>query len=369
MDYLECIMVAEQIEHLFSSKGYYKISSNLPEYSFYYHKENQGVTVLFVVDYRQGIYISGDQCTGVKRKFIELMNGKGEQDVHILTLILGSDIEKARKLCVSDSFCWIIDTDRNRLMIYEDQAPDFYGWKTLLEDFLACPPEYAYMEAGASSAGEEPQQALLKERLDRERIAKLPWVNICLAAVNLIVFLICTFTGELLYNKGAVGVMAIMEDRSFYRILTAMFLHSDVHHLFSNMIVLCYIGEIVEKKLGHIPYMALYFVSGIAGNIFSMGYELLTGEYYSSVGASGAVFGVEGALFLLLIMHRGEMEHLTVGRVAFSIGFSLYCGFTAAGVNNAAHIGGVLTGFAAAAVITMLRPRVGAGKDRGNNEG
>lgn len=361
-------MVTEQIEHLFSSKEYYKISSNLPEYSFYLHNESQGVTALFVVDYKQGIYISEDQYAAVKRKFVEFMNERGERDVHVLSLILSSDTEKAKKLCVSDSFCWMIDTVGNRLIIHENQVSDFYGWKRVLEEFLAYLPEYANAEEEFAYAKKESGQASFRERWNRERIIGLPWVNICLVAVNVVVFLICTFTGDLLYNKGAVGVTAIIEDSAYYRILTSMFLHSDVNHLFSNMIVLYYIGEIVEKKAGHIPYTVIYFLSGITGNIFSMGYELLSGEYYNSVGASGAVFGVEGALFLLLILYRGKMEYMTVGRVAFSIGFSLYCGFTAAGVNNAAHIGGVLMGFAATAVIMMLRPRVGIGKDKNIDE-
>lgn len=106
--------------------------------------------------------------------------------------------------------------------------------------------------------------------------------------------------------------------------------------------------------MGHLPYAAVYFLAGIAGNIFSMGYELLLGEYLWSAGASGAVFGVEGALLFLAILHRGRLESVTAGRVAFAVAFSLYCGFTSTNVNNAAHVGGVLMGFAAAAVICLV---------------
>ncbi len=136
-----------------------------------------------------------------------------------------------------------------------------------------------------------------------------------------------------------------------------MFLHTDVRHLFSNMIVLYYVGEIVERKLGHLRYAVLYLLSGIAGDVLSMGYELLRNDYYSSVGASGAVFGVQGALLLLVILHRGRLESLSAGRVAFVIAFSLYCGFTSSNVNNAAHIGGVLMGFALAAVFSFIGKR------------
>ena len=200
-------------------------------------------------------------------------------------------------------------------------------------------------------------QADEREKWNRERIAQMPWVNICLVAVNVIVFLICTFTGELLYNKGAFGVTEIMEDGSFYRMFTSMFLHADTQHLFNNMIILYFIGEIVEKKVGHIPYVLIYFLSGIAGDVFSMGIELLSGEYYSSVGASGAVFGVEGALFLLVLFNRGKLESITLGRLAFAILFSLYCGFTGTNTNNAAHVGGILAGFAITALIMFLRPQ------------
>lgn len=100
-----------------------------------------------------------------------------------------------------------------------------------------------------------------------------------------------------------------------------------------------------------------------------MGYELLMRDYFYSAGASGAVFGVEGALFLLAVMNRGGQGFMTAGRVAFAVMFSLYCGFTSTGVNNAAHVGGVFMGFAVMAVTMMLCPRARAGKDRRANEG
>ena len=70
-----------------------------------------------------------------------------------------------------------------------------------------------------------------------------------------------------------------------------MFLHWNVEHLFSNIVVLYYVGAIVARKLGPVPYTALYLLSGLTGNIFSIGYELFTNAYVNSVGASGAVFG------------------------------------------------------------------------------
>ena len=349
-----------QIEYLFYLEGYDKIPTNLPEYVFFCRRENQGVTVVFVVDYHRGVYISEDQYTHMKKRGAEFFHAGGGADVHLLSLILSEDTETAKRLCANDRFCWLIDKMSNRLIIHENQTADFYGWKTVLEDFLSQSSYDAGYADVSPADGPTPGS--------RERIAAMPWANICLVAVNVIVFLICTFMGDLLYNKGAFGAAQIMEDQSYYRIITSLFLHADIQHLFNNMIILYFVGEIVEKKIGHIPYIFVYFLSGITGNIFSAAYELLTGEYYSSIGASGAVFGVEGALLYLVIINHGRMEYLTAGRLVFAILFSLYSGLTSTDVNNAAHIGGLLMGFAAAVMIVIIRPQIVTRKDRDSNE-
>lgn len=330
------ILTLNRLENLFFAQGYDKLPSNLPEFNFYCHREMQGINVLHVIDYRQGLYISGDQYAHLKEKITEFFGLRGEPEIHVMTLILSEDTEKARRLCEHDTFCWIIDTMAYRLIVHETQISDFYGWKGILEDYLF-------------AAARETEEAPSADGSKRD-LRSLPWISVFLVAVNVISFLICTFTGDLLYNKGAFDVTELLHG-GVYRLFTSMFLHWGVQHLFSNMIVLYYVGALVERELGPLPYAVLYLLSGLAGNIFSAGYELLTGSYGSSVGASGAVFGVEGALLLLVMLRRGRLSSMTTGRVAFAIAFSLYCGFTSAGVNNAAHIGGVLMGFFTAAVV------------------
>lgn len=337
------ILTLERLETLFYEQDYGKIPSNLPEFNFYCRREAQGINVLYVIDYKQGLYISQDQYAHMKEKITEFFRSRGEQEIHVMTLALCTDTEKARKLCENDSFCWVIDAQEYRLLIHETQVADFYGWKDILEESLfSLAQESGHAAESGGSAGEKNLRAL-------------SWANIILVAVNIMVFLICTFTGDLLYNRGALGVGDLLQNGEIYRLFTSMFLHWNVEHLFSNMIVLYYVGAIVERELGTVPYMALYLISGLAGNLFSVGYELFVNLYGSSAGASGAVFGVEGALLLLVMIRRGRLESMTLGRVAFAVAFSLYCGFTSAGINNAAHVGGVLMGFTAAAVIAGCR--------------
>lgn len=339
------ILSLNRLEELFFSQGYGKIPSNLPEFIFYCRREAQGINVLYVIDYRQNLYISADQYDHIKKKIIDFFQAKGEKEVHVMALVLCADTEKARQLCENDSFCWIIDTQAYRLMIHETQASDFYGWKNLLEEYLLV------------LAKESIETPVFDETLRKKTInlRELSWPNIVLVSVNVIVFLICTFTGNMLYNKGALSVTELWGGGQAYRLFTSMFLHWNVEHLFSNMIVLYYVGALVERELGPLPYTVLYLLSGLAGNIFSIGYAFLSGIYGSSAGASGAVFGVEGALLFLVMIRRDKLKSMPVGRVAFAVAFSLYCGFTSAGVDNAAHVGGVLMGFITAAVIAVCK--------------
>lgn len=340
-------MVFEQLEHLLIEQGFDKISSNLPEFSFFFYRETTYVNVLYVIDYKLGLYITSDQYWHIREKMQGFFHEKGINDIHILSLLICADTEKARQLCAEDAFCWLIDPEQDRLLIYENQVSDFYGMKDIVERFLydisQMPPPNQEISAGSDSGG----GALGGQSM-------LPWVNIALVSVNVILFVICTFTGDLLYNIGTFSVMDLIENGEWHRIFTSSFLHADIRHLVSNMLILYYIGNVVEKCIGHLPYMIIYFLSDLSGNIFSAGYELYSQNYVSSIGASGAVFGIEGALLMLALLNRGRITEITAGRLAFAIAFSLYCGFTSTYVNNMAHIGGVLMGFAAAGIFWLL---------------
>ncbi|MDE5933247.1 MAG: rhomboid family intramembrane serine protease [Lachnospiraceae bacterium] len=353
-------MLYGQLDCLLTEQGFCKVASNLPEFSFFFRRESAYVNVLHVVDYRPGLYITEDQYAHIKEKILEFFREKGFHEVHILSLLVGEDTEKAKQLCGNDSFCWLIDSARNRLMIHENQVADFYGMRGLLERFL---DEISVMSPTEQESAYESEQMGHTETVKNS--LRLYWGNISLVAVNVLAFILCTFTGDLVYNIGDFSVMDLIQRGEWYRMISSMFLHVNLGHLVSNMLILYYIGNVVEKKMGHLPYLILYFLSGLVGNVLSAGYELFTGNYASSIGASGAVFGVEGALLMLAFLYKGKLVEATTGRIAFSIAFSLYCGFTSRNVDNAAHVGGLLMGFLMAGIFWLFTP----GKERKHRNG
>ena len=88
----------------------------------------------------------------------------------------------------------------------------------------------------------------------------------------------------------------IIDNGEYYRLLTSMFLHADIMHIFSNMIALLFFGTAVENNFSKIEYIIIYFISGLIGNLFSL---ILLPLNVISLGASGAIFGLIGAAFIL----------------------------------------------------------------------
>lgn len=176
------------------------------------------------------------------------------------------------------------------------------------------------------------------------------FVNVALISVNVLVFLVMESMGStedsaFMREHGAVYVPLILLHGEYYRVFTAMFLHFGASHLVNNMLVLLVLGDKLESALGHLRYLLLYIVSGILANIVSMAVQSSTGQVSVAAGASGAIFGVVGSLSYVIVINHGQMDGLTNRQLGFIVLLTLYHGFTAGGVDNAAHIGGLVSGF------------------------
>ena len=186
----------------------------------------------------------------------------------------------------------------------------------------------------------------------------IPWVNYILIAVNVLVFAAGLLIGgsgrgaAFMYRQGALYAPLLLKGQDFHRLVTSIFLHADAAHLVNNMIVQFAGGGIAERNLGHLRYGLLYLLSGIGGNAASVLADLASGNYGFSVGASGAVFGVTGAL-LYLILHaflaqKGKGSRALkslILRAAVMTAYLLYTGWENPSINQAAHVGGLVCGF------------------------
>ncbi len=181
----------------------------------------------------------------------------------------------------------------------------------------------------------------------RRSMAVVTWL---LLAANVLYFLYLewqgsTVDGYFMIEHGTMVPLLVVEWKEYYRIFTAFFMHFGIRHLFNNMLLLWYLGSRLEKYLGHGKFAATYLLCGLGGNLISLGYYLITNPYTNTAGASGAVFGIVGAMLWVVVRHRGRLADLTTRQLMLMIIFTLYNGFTDSGINNAAHIGGLVLGF------------------------
>ncbi len=193
---------------------------------------------------------------------------------------------------------------------------------------------------------------------------KKPICTITLVVINIIIFFVLSFSGMTedagyMLQHGAMYVPYILEKGMYYTFVTSMFLHFGFNHLMNNMVMLLVIGWNLEAEVGKIKFLIIYFLSGIGGNILSMLWDMRNDSYSVSAGASGAIFGIIGALLFVAIRNRGKVGTISTRGLIFMIALSLYYGLTAGQVDNAAHIGGLICGFVIAVVLCWKRKSKG----------
>lgn len=186
--------------------------------------------------------------------------------------------------------------------------------------------------------------------------------TVVIAVVNIVVFIVLSFGGMTedagyMLEHGAMYVPYMLEKQEFYRIFTSMFLHFGIEHLLNNMLILVLLGWNLELEIGKIKYLMIYFLSGLGGNLLSAYWDIHSGEFAVSAGASGAIFGVIGALLYVAIRNHGRVGTISGRGIVFMIVLSLYYGFTSGGVDNMAHIGGLVSGFVLGVLLYWKRKR------------
>jgi rhomboid protease GluP len=178
------------------------------------------------------------------------------------------------------------------------------------------------------------------------------WVTPTLVGLNVLVWLLNIATGispmspragELLVWGGNHLPLTLQQP---WRLVTATFLHGGIIHLAFNMWALWDTGRLAERFFGNAQLLLIYAVAGLSGSIASLYFSARTGV---SVGASGAIFGVVGCLLAAIFTKAHKLPPGLVASMRSSmlmfVGYSLFMGFVAGFIDNAAHIGGLAGGF------------------------
>lgn len=175
------------------------------------------------------------------------------------------------------------------------------------------------------------------ERIENIFAPKKIIITYILIAINIITFLLTYFNIPLFY-KLILNPVAVKEGE-IYRLITSTFMHGSIFHLLMNMYTLYILGKQIETFLGKYKFLLIYLVSGLTGSLLSC---ILTNSY--SLGASGAIFGIFGCLLYFGLHYRLYFGTVILKEIIPIIVLNLLIGFTLTGIDNAAHIGGLIGG-------------------------
>ena len=183
-------------------------------------------------------------------------------------------------------------------------------------------------------------------------------VTIALLAVNIIMFIISAIISgnimnidinTLVFLGGKYG--PLIDVGQWWRLIACIFLHGGLMHIVFNMYSLFILGPQLEPILGRKKYTILYFISGLGSSILS--YLALPNTV--SIGASGAIFGLLGALLVFIINNRDKINKGALSNVVMVIGINLFIGATSTGIDNFAHMGGLVTGILVGTIFLLFR--------------
>ena len=191
-----------------------------------------------------------------------------------------------------------------------------------------------------------------KKKRNNKRDKYMMLTNI-LIAVNLLVFLISAWISKNIFDidiytliiMGA-KVNSLIDKGQVWRLITCAFLHGGLIHIFFNMYALKILGPEIEYVYGKVKYLVIYLLSAIAASIFSY----IFGPQSVSVGASGAIFGLFGAMLIFGIKHRKQMGKAYMMNILQVIFVNVIIGISSSNIDNAAHFGGLIVG----ALIALL---------------
>ena len=180
---------------------------------------------------------------------------------------------------------------------------------------------------------------------------KQPIVTYIIMAICIILFILMELSGgstnsQTLLKYGA-NLDVLVKNGEYYRLFTCIFLHIGIMHLLCNMYSLYIIGREVENLFGKIKYIIIFILSGIFGSIMSLAFTHNT----ISAGASGAIFGLLGALLYFGMHYRTYLGEAIKRSIIPIIVVNLIIGFFAEGIDLAAHIGGLVGGVLVAMMV------------------
>lgn len=347
-----------------SKKGYERIPLS-----------HQGVNAMFTVVKKEPQVVCFVDCdvmaeddastlANISEDINNYLKNSSYQTNKTLMIVASVDINAARKRCMGYDGFWLVNKEHRKLIVYENQPVDFLKLRNALEIYL----ETGKLDQAAVKEETKKQKvesnvvsmrAYNKKSRNYNDIRRFITVTNIIIAINLIVFFIVAIGGDVedatyIHEKGGLAFNDIDVNKEYYRFITSMFLHFGAAHLMYNMLFIFCFGNTIEPELGKIKLIAIYIISGLGAGFAEYHFNLADHLNEVCAGASGASYGLMGALIALTLVDRAFRYHYDFRRVALIAIMFIAVDATRDNIANWAHAGGLVTGFISTFAIVSI---------------
>jgi rhomboid protease GluP len=365
-------MICSKITSILENKEFDNIQVNIEELSLLYKVVSDKAYVVGIFGLSSGKILTYDQYVNIVRQISENFKNRYSDGVDILCILCTNDLENTKKTFGNDDRAWIVDEKKKRLIIYENQPKDYMNLRRDIEETLVkisidyengttdsqresidSRRESMGINIGGYQEYEAYRTSAQKEKGIKDFIFTISFLII---VINILIYIFINMgvlvdRPRVVLEEGALYWPNIFYNHEYYRIFTYMFLHYDISHIGNNMLLLLILGEVLEKVVGKVRFSAIYFITGIVAGISSASYNMIYKYNVISVGASGAIFGVIGAMAYIVLVNKGRVDNISKSRMMLFVGMSLYSGLTSQSVDNIAHVSGLIAGVILAAIL------------------
>ena len=238
-----------------------------------------------------------------------------------------------------------LESKKNLDLVSINDESDIKNYKFVLDIFPDMDKKLEFSEEGLQLFLKITNDINKKNKTEGEKVEevfkpKVPYITIGLIVINVIIYLISVTQGKPFYDAFCVDGEMIIKYHEYYRIITGEFLHANILHILLNMYSLYIIGSQMESFQGKLKFVVTYLFSVVTASMLSA--LLNTG---TSVGASGAIFGLMGSMLVFGYYYRVYLGGVMKSQIIPLILVNLLIGFSSGGIiDNYAHIGGLIGG-------------------------
>ena len=261
---------------------------------------------------------------------------KQEIRMNMMILVLGSHNSGALKLCKSRRNCWYLDKLERKIYLYDNQVSDFCGLRYGLERWIE--------ENGVIFPSE-----ITKDFIKPYSIPAIVISVLCIVVVFLI------YLGMLDPAACMLDAESLFQKQEWYRLFSSAFTHIEINHLMMNLLMLNVIAVYAENYYGKIWMTVGYCLSAVTGGLLSMSYSVYSGNLYSSLGASGAIYGLIGMVLFQIMINWRKFNGNFFRRLIMAVLLIIIGAVYSAGVDHMAHIGGFLGGYMFGTLVSGIR--------------